>query len=532
MQPLSIGEVCEVLGLKPHILRYWEQEIPLLSPPKDSFGRREFHERELQQLFRIKYLVYTKKYTVQGVARRLLQEASGRSADAKARVHAVRHAVLGSVYRARAVTDRLSQLGVPRQAIDPTRVDETTQRELSEAAVHTLRRELQRYPETLWDDLQAVLASPSLGPDGATDEQRGTVSDANTKVLSLPEHEAFSAECGRRGLEALAEGTVLAFSPVSNACPAPDAGYPPLAPLTALRRVSLLELTAERLRAASYACGRRLVWVIVVPHERLGAVRAYIKAKRRFGFRKGDLVVAPQQTFPLLYRDGTAVAKPDGTIVSYWSGLAGSFRILSSPAFARFCGERGLERVLFAPLDNPVATVPASTMLGLHLSRGNAYTFEVVAQRGRRFRPSGAAVVELDAIGARFPGLPLDHIEIPAASLGLKDRDTDNPDRSARDGIRLKLRLSRLLQKEPRSLAVECDRRAAYAPLTRIEELPSAAQALSRYDAELIGGPHSGEACEVPPLFAQDAETAKLRQALRAGGAASDGAASDGDALR
>lgn len=95
MHRFSIGEVCEALGVKPHIVRYWEQEIGILSPTKDLGGRRVYTTTDLQLLFRIKYLVQNRKYTVQGAAMKILEESSGSAADAKARIHEVRAELLG-----------------------------------------------------------------------------------------------------------------------------------------------------------------------------------------------------------------------------------------------------------------------------------------------------------------------------------------------------------------------------------------------------------------------------------------------------
>jgi len=94
MRHFTIGEVCRALEMKPHIVRYWEQEIGILSPSKDLGGRRVYTLADLQLLFRIKYLVQERKFTVEGAAQRLLEEMNDDSADAKAKVHAVRAELL------------------------------------------------------------------------------------------------------------------------------------------------------------------------------------------------------------------------------------------------------------------------------------------------------------------------------------------------------------------------------------------------------------------------------------------------------
>jgi len=62
----SIGEVSKITGLKPHVLRYWESEFPMLSPMKNRAGNRVYREKELKLIQYIKYLLYEKKYTIDG----------------------------------------------------------------------------------------------------------------------------------------------------------------------------------------------------------------------------------------------------------------------------------------------------------------------------------------------------------------------------------------------------------------------------------------------------------------------------------
>lgn len=94
MRRFSIRDVCRILGVKPHVLRYWEQVFPLLSPKKDQAGRRLYSSADLHVLFRIKYLLYERRYTVDGARKKLWEELGGPSADLRAQVHAVRASLL------------------------------------------------------------------------------------------------------------------------------------------------------------------------------------------------------------------------------------------------------------------------------------------------------------------------------------------------------------------------------------------------------------------------------------------------------
>ena len=70
----TIGEVSELCAVKPHVLRYWEQEFPQLSPVKRR-GNRRYYQREDVELVRtIRSLLYSQGYTIGGARQRLSNE--------------------------------------------------------------------------------------------------------------------------------------------------------------------------------------------------------------------------------------------------------------------------------------------------------------------------------------------------------------------------------------------------------------------------------------------------------------------------
>lgn len=69
----SIGDVCELTELKPHVLRYWESQFKFLSPAKNRSGNRVYTRREVELVLLVKHLLYTEKYTIEG-ARQKVEE--------------------------------------------------------------------------------------------------------------------------------------------------------------------------------------------------------------------------------------------------------------------------------------------------------------------------------------------------------------------------------------------------------------------------------------------------------------------------
>ncbi|HUP00098.1 MAG TPA: MerR family transcriptional regulator, partial [Gemmatimonadota bacterium] len=67
----SIGEVCEITGLKPHVLRYWETQFKGLVPVKNRAGNRAYRRREIEMVQLVKKLLYERRYTIEGARQKL-----------------------------------------------------------------------------------------------------------------------------------------------------------------------------------------------------------------------------------------------------------------------------------------------------------------------------------------------------------------------------------------------------------------------------------------------------------------------------
>src|SRR5579862_4759685 len=71
----KIGEVSELLGVEPYVLRYWETEFTVLSPKKSGTGHRLYRRKDVELLLRIKHLLYERKFTIEGARQTLHAEA-------------------------------------------------------------------------------------------------------------------------------------------------------------------------------------------------------------------------------------------------------------------------------------------------------------------------------------------------------------------------------------------------------------------------------------------------------------------------
>ena len=70
----KIGEVCELLDVQAHVLRYWETEFSMLSPQKNKSGQRSYRRRDVEIALRIKQLLYNEMFTIAGARKKLQAE--------------------------------------------------------------------------------------------------------------------------------------------------------------------------------------------------------------------------------------------------------------------------------------------------------------------------------------------------------------------------------------------------------------------------------------------------------------------------
>ena len=66
-----IGEVSEIVGVEPHVLRYWETEFRSIRPQKSRKGQRIYSRRDVDKLLKVKELLYSHGFTIAGARKRL-----------------------------------------------------------------------------------------------------------------------------------------------------------------------------------------------------------------------------------------------------------------------------------------------------------------------------------------------------------------------------------------------------------------------------------------------------------------------------
>lgn len=135
----KIGEVCELLDVQAHVLRYWETEFPMLSPQKNKSGQRSYRRRDVEMALRIKQLLYKEMFTIAGARKKLQSESrdGGRSKSTELTT-------------------------TPSRSADPS-------------------------APTLFDDLDNGIVNGEVAADGITTDQRDAIRSIAAHLLELRE---------------------------------------------------------------------------------------------------------------------------------------------------------------------------------------------------------------------------------------------------------------------------------------------------------------------------------------------------------
>jgi DNA-binding transcriptional MerR regulator len=118
-----IGEVAEIIGVEPYVLRYWESEFPNIAPSKSRSKQRLYRRQDVETIMTIRDLLYKQRYTISG-ARKRIKDLT--------RVH-------------RGNTDEHAQIGLE---LPPTTVDDDVKNTLAVAEIAAIVAEMQSYLET------------------------------------------------------------------------------------------------------------------------------------------------------------------------------------------------------------------------------------------------------------------------------------------------------------------------------------------------------------------------------------------------
>ncbi len=414
MKSWSIGEVARFLGVKPHVIRYWESELPLLSPRKGLSGRREYSGNEIRLLMRFRHLLYDKKFTIEGAKGRLWEELGATAdPDLAARFSEMRADLIDALMtvrrahggnsvgegedleekpaRARTekpsgargdVREKLSAMGQEHLfAHWPARPEHMRKRLLDDLASLDLGLVRQLRARLAQEEMRGAREYP-FGEDAVPrrEEMRGVRSadlvPAPYVSLQQSSTDREAADLGedriRRGRTAFltvagGQGSRLGFD-----------GPKGMFPVTPLRHLSLFAWFAEDLLAARRRYGVDIPWLIMTGPQNHGATQEYFEKQDWFGLGCDTVRLFMQGSLPSLSPDGRLLLAPDGGLLVNPDGHGGVIGALRRSGSLAAMQQQGVEQLFYWQVDNPLVRAPDPCFLGFHCREGARISSKVI----------------------------------------------------------------------------------------------------------------------------------------------------------
>jgi UDP-N-acetylglucosamine/UDP-N-acetylgalactosamine diphosphorylase len=393
MSSWGIGDVARFLGVKPHVIRYWESELPLLSPRKGLSGRREYTANEIRLLLRFRHLLYDRKFTLEGAKRRLWEELGGQDPDLAARFAQVRSGLIEAAMlarqsgaRARAVPAREEEGDRPEAREEEGMAEGELRRRLAavgqeqildhwnarpEAMRARLVEDLARLDSAVVSELRERLAAPPA-PAALTGELLPApyvgLADSRSDLRAREEGEE-EIRAGRTAFLTVAggQGSRLGFE-----------GPKGMFPVTPLRRITLFALFAEKLLAARRWYGAAIPWLIMTGPHNHDATVEYFNSQDWFGLGRDTVRFFTQGSLPSLSPDGRLLLSPDGGLFSNPDGHGGVVEALRRSGLLATMTSLRVRHLFYFQVDNPLVRVPDPAFLGFHCRARSRISSKVV----------------------------------------------------------------------------------------------------------------------------------------------------------
>jgi UDP-N-acetylglucosamine/UDP-N-acetylgalactosamine diphosphorylase len=225
----------------------------------------------------------------------------------------------------------------------------------------------------------AELNRTLLGQSAASINLEGL---APAPFVPVPEHGGDPAEWAKAktiGEDALRAGRVAAF--VVAGGQGTRLGYDGpkgTFPVTPIKRKSLFQVFAEKIRAAGQRYGKPIHWFIMTSHANHAATEAFFKDNRYFGLDSSRVHFFRQGRMPAVDFNGKILLESPGSIAMSPDGHGGSLRALARSGALDVMKREGIDTLSYFQVDNPLVRVIDPAFIGFHLLRGSEMSSKMV----------------------------------------------------------------------------------------------------------------------------------------------------------
>jgi len=181
------------------------------------------------------------------------------------------------------------------------------------------------------------------------------------------------------GEEALRAGRVAAFTVAGGqgtrlGYDGPKGTYP----VTPVRKATLFQVFAEKIKAAGIRYGKPLHWFIMTSHQNHAATEAFFVANGFFGLDKGRVHFFRQGRMPAVSFDGKILLESQGSIAMSPDGHGGSLRALDRSGALDLMKAEGIDTLSYFQVDNPLVRCVDPAFIGFHLLNGSEMSSKMI----------------------------------------------------------------------------------------------------------------------------------------------------------
>jgi DNA-binding transcriptional MerR regulator len=419
MSRFLIGQVCNALGIRAHVLRYWERHVELLSPAKDRSGRRMYTLRDVQLLFRLKYLVYTRGMSVEGASRKLVEEVQGGGQNRKAALDSLRGDLFRVSLGAQRLGERLEAASARPAASSGGNAGAAGTTGGADGAETRRTTHAEGFPaEGVAAEVRAMVEEALRRSQAAPEEASGHEAAADGRVIRAARHTtagtgaetwhstpgadaapappaatatATATATGNDGFAAARD--LLRRAPLLVVTPAPAFGhtverYPGLLPLLGRGGETVLDRIGGRLSALARGFGHEPLWIVGAAEPVVAAVRGHVARRGFYGLSPGRIRVYAEPRLAYGSAEGSALTAANGLQPAYELPLLSALRTAARHVEdAAGVGDRsepsepfGLTLIL--PITNALPRVPDLEFISRHLDAGAGVSVKAARSPG------------------------------------------------------------------------------------------------------------------------------------------------------
>ncbi|HNZ26845.1 MAG TPA: UTP--glucose-1-phosphate uridylyltransferase [Spirochaetota bacterium] len=371
----TIGEVSDITGVKPSVLRFWEEEFEELSPAKTKFGHRAYSKSNIDLIITIKKLLYEEKFTIKGAKSYLKKNKS--EVDLKI----IKDKLM----------DVLSILKENDNITEGANMKNDSNKNLNEDEfINAIKNTGNGDVFYFWNELSPNDKKKLIGDLQSIDftqiddfyqnsylnRKKEDVLFEPTDYLSVNERDASLKNIG---VDSLLKGEVAILTVAGGQASRLDYDYPKgCYPISPVKRKSLFQIFAEKIYFYSKFYKSDLTWLIMTSEYNYSETVKFFEENDYFNLSKDKILFFKQGALPTITTDNKLILKDKMEIYKNPDGHGGILTALLKTGLLAELKSKNVKYISYFQVDNPLVDMADPYFIGYHIKNNFEVTTKVI----------------------------------------------------------------------------------------------------------------------------------------------------------